>query len=131
MQHFVNRHHLETPQAIADVASYVSSLPPREPTSAGPSARVMHGGTVFASLCASCHGRDAEGNPTARVPRLAAQHPEYLAEQLHDAVEGRRPSMGRDHARLLMRMNPDEIDAIAEYLAGIAPVARRTSALEP
>jgi len=56
-----------------------------------------------------------------RVPRLAAQHPEYLQEQLHDAAEGRRPSMGRDHARLLAPLSREETDAIAEYLASIAP----------
>ncbi len=37
MQHFADRHHLTTPQDLADVAAYVESLPPRQPP---PSARI-------------------------------------------------------------------------------------------
>src|SRR6185312_7246389 len=32
MQHFTQPHHLATPQDVADVAGYIASLPPREPT---------------------------------------------------------------------------------------------------
>jgi cytochrome c553 len=129
MQHFVDRHHLTTPQDLADVAAYVESLPPRQPAPPSQSARAGQGASLFADFCASCHGRSAEGSQAKRVPRLAAQHPEYLQEQLHDAAEGRRPSMGRDHARLLERLGRDDIDAIAEYLAGLAPI--RATADEP
>jgi cytochrome c553 len=133
MQHFTNRHHLATPQDVADVAAYVESLPPRQPAPLRQNPRSGQGASLFADFCASCHGRRAEGNPARRVPRLAAQHPEYLQEQLHDAAEGRRPSMGRDHARLLTPLSRDEIDAIAEYLAGLSPAplgARRPSGAE-
>lgn len=126
MQHFVDHHHLTAPQELADIAAYVSSLPPRQPSSPRepappepvPSSR---GAGLFAGLCASCHGAHAEGDPAARVPRLSGQHREYLAEQLHDAAEGRRPSMSRDHARLLSRLSGDDLDVIAEYLAAVAP----------
>jgi len=121
MQHFADRHHLTTPQDLADVAGYVESLPPRQPAPLRKSPRAGQGASLFADFCANCHGARAQGNPAKRVPRLAAQHSEYLQEQLHDAAEGRRPSMGRDHARLLAPLSHDEVGAIAEYLASLAP----------
>jgi cytochrome c553 len=120
MQHFVDRHHLAAPQDLADVAAYVSSLPPREGTRLAETPRLGQAANLFAGSCASCHGRRGEGSSSARVPRLAGQYAEYLNEQLHDAAEGRRPSMGPDHARLLTRLSSDDMDALARYLAGIA-----------
>lgn len=127
MQHFADRHHLTTPQDLADVAAYVQSLPARQPPVLNQSAGAGQATALYANVCSGCHGRGAEGNPVTRVPRLAGQHREYLDEQLHDAAEGRRPSMERDHARLLARLSRDEIGAIAEYLAGLspAPASRR------
>ena len=117
MQHFVDRHHLTDAQQLADVAAYISSLPPR---AVPPGGAVAPLGTaaIYARLCESCHGRNGAGDPATQVPRLAGQHPEYLGEQLHDAAEGRRPSM-RGHARRLQTLSGEEIDGLAVYLAGM------------
>ncbi len=127
MQHFVDRHHLTAPQELADVAAYVSSLPPRTAARAAESPHAGQAASLFADRCASCHGRLGEGKSSAHVPRLAGQYAEYLDEQLHDAAEGRRPSMGSQHARLLKGMSGDDMDAIAQYLAGIAPASEATA----
>ena len=121
MQHFVSRHHLSDSQQLADVAAYVNSLPPRAatPPQDSDSNRARQGASLFGGSCASCHGTRAEGDLARRVPRLAGQHPEYVDEQLQDALEGRRPGMGRDHARLLAHLSSDDMDAIARYLSGI------------
>jgi cytochrome c553 len=50
-----------------------------------PTAKVdtVKGQTIATQVCAACHG--ADGNSTAPVnPKLAAQHPEYLAKQLRN-----------------------------------------------
>ncbi|SRR5579875_27236 len=129
MQHFTDRHHLATPQDVADVAAYIASLPPRQPPAVPKNPPAGQGASLFADFCASCHGQRAEGSAAKRVPRLAAQHVQYLQGQLHDAAEGRRPSMGRDHARLLAPLSRDDIDAIAQYLAGLAPTQRESRRL--
>jgi len=125
MQHFVDRHHLESPQDLADVAAYASSLPPRPATPAPESAATRQAASLFAASCAGCHGTQGEGSP--RVPRLAGQYAAYLDEQLHDAAEGRRPSMSRQHARLLASLSSDDLEAISEYLAGVEPERRGTA----
>lgn len=122
-------HYPLAPQELADVAAFVSNLPARQPAPARESPRAGDGATLFANLCASCHGPRAEGNVRARVPRLAGQHPEYLSRQLHDAAEGRRPSMSESHAPLLKELSSDDMNAIATYLAGVTPSAQPTRSI--
>lgn len=44
---------------------------------------LVKGQQIAGQVCAACHA--ADGNGTATVnPKLAAQHPEYLAKQLHN-----------------------------------------------
>jgi cytochrome c553 len=46
------------------------------------------GGAIVTQVCAACHG--AEGNATGPAnPKLAGQHPEYLAKQLHNFKAGK------------------------------------------
>ena len=123
-------HHQLSLQNLSDVAAYVSGLSPRQPSLSRETPRSVRGAALFQNLCARCHGSHAQGDPDARVPRLAAQHSAYLAEQLRDAAEGRRPSMEHDHARLLARLSVDDLNALAEYLAGVAPSANRPVGLD-
>ncbi len=47
------------------------------------------GSTVYNGICATCHG--AEGNSAITVnPKLAQQHPEYIAKQLAEFKSGKR-----------------------------------------
>lgn len=41
------------------------------------------GGAIAAQVCAACHGADGNASGAAN-PKLAGQHPEYLAKQLHN-----------------------------------------------
>jgi len=117
MQHFVDNHHLAKAQDIADVAAYASSLPLAPLKDLGDPQLAAHGAGVYARSCATCHGANGEGDARARVPRLAGQRPEYTATQLHDAAEGRRLAMERDHARIVARMDARDIAGIAVCLA--------------
>jgi cbb3-type cytochrome c oxidase subunit III len=46
------------------------------------------GGAIVNQVCAACHA--ADGNATgAANPKLAGQHPEYLAKQLHNFKAGK------------------------------------------
>ncbi len=43
----------------------------------------------YTAVCLACHGVDGNSAVTAN-PKLAGQHPEYLAKQLHEFKEGKR-----------------------------------------
>lgn len=123
VQGFLSHHQL-TSQDLADVAAYVSRLPPRLPSASHATSQTAHGAALYASLCAGCHGANADGNAGTRVPRLAGQHPEYLAEQLRDTAAKGRPSMQPEHASLLAQLSVDDMNDLALYIAQIAPATR-------
>lgn len=77
------------------------------------------------SIDASAHGPLGEGDAAAFVPRLAGQHTDYLVRQFYDAVDGRRPNMGGDHARLLATLERAEILGVADYLARLMPYPKQ------
>ncbi len=124
MEHFSDSHHLRDAQDIADVAAYLSALPPVAPTGIGDGEFLQHGAQVYARLCAVCHGAAGQGEDGQRYPRLAGQHYEYLVRQLHDAVEGRRPNFPAEHVALLRPLERADIMGLADYLARLGSDSR-------
>ncbi len=56
---------------------------------AGPKIDANAGSAKYAAMCAACHGADGNsGSP--ENPKLAGQHPEYLAKQLAEFKSGKR-----------------------------------------
>jgi cytochrome c553 len=67
--------------------------------------------------CAACHGADGHGIP-AQFPRLAGQHQDYTAAQLTAFRSGARKN-GPQMETIAKRMSDDEIQAVADYVAGL------------
>jgi cytochrome c553 len=124
MEHFTDQHHLESPQAMADVAAYVSSLEPKASAAAGDGEKLGRGADVYRRQCASCHGPGGQGEDGRGVPVIGGQHYEYLRRQIYDAIDGRRPNFSRSHIRLLSRLDHDDIAAVSDFLS-------RARAVEP
>jgi cytochrome c553 len=80
-------------------------------------------GATLASTCLGCHGIQGYRNayPDYAVPRLAGQHPEYLADALKEYRSGARqyPTM---HLQALSLSDQDIAD-VAAYLASKPVVA--------
>jgi cytochrome c553 len=67
-------------------------------------------------VCTSCHQEGYKGEGTQ--PRLAGQRKEYLAQSMsdfRDRKRGNNPGM----SDLMNSISPDDIAAIADYLAGL------------
>jgi cytochrome c553 len=65
-----------------------------QPAAAAPAAAkpdLNAGSTKYGAVCAACHGADGNSGVPAN-PKLAQQHPEYLAKQLAEFKSGKRPS---------------------------------------
>src|SRR5687768_12880268 len=65
-----------------------------QPAAAAPAAAkpdLNAGSNKYGSVCASCHGADGNSGTPAN-PKLAQQHPDYLAKQLAEFKNGKRPS---------------------------------------
>ena len=71
-------------------------------------------------VCTSCHLDQFQGDSS--VPRLAGQQHDYLLKTLNDfqtRVRGNNPGM----SALMNTVTPDQLKAMASYLAGQSPSA--------
>ena len=67
--------------------------------------------------CAGCHGANGSGIP-AQFPRLAGQHQDYTVAQLTAFRSGGRKNSAQ-MVTVAKRMSDDEIQAVADYVAGL------------
>jgi cytochrome c553 len=100
------------------IAEYFSKKPwpdlgqPRAPKDVAQRARTANGSIG----CTGCHLDQFQGDST--VPRLAGQGRDYLAQTMADfraRARGNNPGM----SDLMIATSPDDLTALAEYLAGL------------
>jgi len=77
---------------------------------------------IVASRCALCHGPEGE-SASAVYPRLAAQHPDYIAKQLKDFRDGRRKS--DTMTDMVKDLKDEEIVGLATYFASKKAAGRQ------
>jgi cytochrome c553 len=106
-------------QDIANVAAYVSHLANDGNRGVGNGQDTGRGAAIYQKQCGSCHGEQAEGNDPRGVPRLAGQHAGYLARQIYDAVDGRRPELGKSHGGRFKPLDFQDVQGLTDYLARI------------
>jgi cytochrome c553 len=98
-----------------NLAAYYASLPPVA-SSAKPGEVVSpyERGKLLAEPCMKCHGADGN-SPTAGIPSLAAQHPEYLVTAVQEYMNRER-KMAPMHG-LLPGLKKRDLESIALYFA--------------
>lgn len=110
-------------QQIHGLAQYFSSKPaargspPSDPALAAKGKAIYENGVPQRDIlaCLPCHGPNAEGVNT--FPRLAGQHRDYLAIQLHQFNGNSRLRESEIMHRFTENLTDDEIAAVTEYLA--------------
>jgi cytochrome c553 len=84
--------------------------------------RIYRGGIPAAGVaaCTACHGATGKGNPAALFPMVAGQHAKYNADQLRYFRSAQRANdNGRMMRNLASKMSDADIQAVAEYMAGL------------
>lgn len=85
--------------------------------------RVAAGAAVVDRFdCAACHGPGFTG--TEVIPRTAGQNPIYLARQLRAFSRGERFHPPTGTGARMFNLEPDEVDAVAQYLAQLPGPAK-------
>lgn len=70
------------------------------------------------TVCAACHG--ADGNSAIALnPKIAGQHPEYLAKQLTEFKSGKRANAVM--AGMVANLSDEDMQALANYFASQTP----------
>ena len=94
------------------------AVPTLSAQASGPAAAakadVAKGQASYAAICAACHGPDGNSVITAN-PKLAQQHPQYLAKQLVEFKSGKRANgvmLGMASA-----LSDDDMKNVAAWLA--------------
>lgn len=82
-------------------------------------AELKRAGEIVAARCSLCHGMEGE-SASPVFPRLAGQHPEYIAKQLADFQSGRRKGAMNDQAKGLTE---EEMRALGAYFGRKPPLA--------
>lgn len=122
---------LLAPAEIAVVARHFSSqqapdpIPTEEKGGMSLGAILFHYGDSARGLpaCASCH---VNGSDPERYPRITAQHPDYIAKQLHDFRAANRTNDPEGIMRsVAAKLSEREIEAVASYAASQPRQQRR------
>jgi cytochrome c553 len=103
-------------QEIADVASYVASLPvPPEPPGRGPGDDLERGAELYARDCVACHGARGEGDEQRAIPALGGQHYAYLLRQIRAVAAGRRGNRDPHMEHVIRDYSDAELRAVVDY----------------
>ena len=72
-------------------------------------------GKQKAAACGACHGADGNQTLDATYPRLAGQHPDYLAKALRDYKSGKRKNLVMQGQ--VANLKAKDIDDLAAFFA--------------
>lgn len=113
-------------QDILDLAAYYSQMNKIESVATEENLtlgmNIYRGGITAAGVaaCAACHGPAGQGNPAAVWPVVSGQNAQYTADQLRYFRSGERANDPNAMMRgVAKRMTDAEIDAVANYIAGL------------
>jgi cytochrome c553 len=109
------------PQAVADVAEYVSTLEISIDNGKGSGSDLELGENLFGEHCAQCHGNTGEGSNDKLAPRIQAQHYKYLLRQFHAIRDGKRRNASKEMTALSQELDDREIEAVLDYSSRLLP----------
>jgi cytochrome c553 len=109
---------LNRPQAIGDLAAYLSRAGRNpQPEHAATRAPAIGKGT-YTKACASCHGTDGAGSDQGTIPAIGGQHYGYLLAQLSGFASGLRGHpLGPD---VVSGLSDEEQQAVADFVSRLA-----------
>jgi cytochrome c553 len=108
-------------QAVADVAGYIDTLEISADNGKGPGDRLALGEKLYADNCARCHGAAGEGAAASYVPRIQAQHYDYLVRQFQWIREGKRRNANEEMRQQIAGFDDERMRAVLDYVSRLAP----------
>lgn len=109
------------PQEIADVAAYVAALPMAPHYGQGPGNDLAYGERLYLEQCRACHGYQAQGDETRRIPALWGQHYQYLVRELEKIKLGKRHNAAPEMQERIRAFTDRDLHAVADYVSRLAP----------
>jgi cytochrome c553 len=108
-------------QSVADVASYIETLEISTDVGKGPGNQFGLGERLYAANCARCHGANGEGDAEDFVPRIHAQHYDYLMRQFQRIRAGTRRNADPEMRAQVEGFSDKETSAVLDYVSRLEP----------
>ncbi|PWB57060.1 MAG: cytochrome C [Nitrosomonadales bacterium] len=121
---FAGKHVVDT-QEVADIAAFLSSLPPPGHNDKGPGSDLARGKALYEQDCVSCHGGRGEGNAGKFYPVTAGQHYRYLVRQIVAIRDGSRRNANPKMVRVVKDYSTSDIGAVADYMSRMSLPAEK------
>jgi cytochrome c553 len=121
MHGFVTIQKLGDAQGVADVAGYIDTLEISVNNGKGPGTDLAAGKNLYDAKCARCHGKNGEGDGNKYIPRIQAQHYEYLLRQFRDIRDGRRGNADEKMVEHTRGISDDQASAILDHVSRLEP----------
>jgi cytochrome c553 len=108
-------------QAIADVASYIETLEMSTDNGKGPGEDLELGARLYEENCTRCHGDTGQGDNAKYMPRIQAQHYQYLLRQFEWIRDGRRRNASPEMVEQINNFDERETRAVLDYVSRLKP----------
>ena len=124
MHAVVEKPQISSMQSMRDVSAYVASRPRNPRSDRGDGSQLAAGERIYRQACATCHGKNGEGDRADLIPAIGGQQYGYLLVRLrnfareHGAVE--RGSLEPAVVNLLGGLSPADLKAVADYTSRLA-----------
>lgn len=109
---------------LADIAAYLNSLPPPSTIGKGDGQHLERGKTLYKKDCASCHGKDGEGNAKRFFPKVSHQHYRYLLRQSLDIRDQGRRNSNPDMIEAAKDYSDQDLEAVSDYMSRLPTASK-------
>lgn len=121
MDHFVMLKIIDTPQALANVAGYISQILMTPNPGIGPGTNLEHGERLYNEYCIGCHGENGEGDNDKFSPRVQGQHYEYLLRQFRWIYNRERLNATPGMVTAIADFSDQDAEAVIDYVSRLKP----------
>jgi cytochrome c553 len=108
-------------QAVSDVAGYIDTLEISVENGKGPGTNLDLGARLYAENCAQCHGAEGEGDSDRHMPRIQAQHYNYLVAQFQHIRDGKRRNSDPAMVEQIKTIDEAEMLAVLDFVSRLEP----------
>jgi cytochrome c553 len=104
-------------EELSDISAYLRSLPVPANNRKGDGANLAQGKTLYDKDCASCHGKNGEGDGKKFYPMVAHQHYDYLQRETRESRDKGRRNANPDMVKALKGYSDADVAAVSDYMS--------------